>query len=235
MDVLQENFVIQCRMSNKPYDFFGTWYNDNYLLSGDLRWLAHFVSTSIVWLNRASQESDSEFTSIMNRMFKFYNRSASSIRSITVANCRSLPQQTATSSSPTPSSTSDDSTSGKVFSLTFCDTITWIRWLILYYLFLQNLHETGNPISHPELSTAESNNACSSKESLPETCEKTFFVFYFLFSTARWHLIHLNLSWRFFVANHFFRWVSVLEEKFNRCVRIQVNKNIDLLHLAVRS
>lgn len=110
----QEDFVIQCRMSNKPYDFFGTWYNDNYLLSGDLRWLAHLVSTSVVWLNRASQESDSEFTSIMNRMFKFYNRSASSIRSITVANCRSLPQRQATSSSPTPSGTSDDCSSNKV-------------------------------------------------------------------------------------------------------------------------
>jgi hypothetical protein len=102
-------------MSNKPYDFFGTWYNDNYLLSGDLRWLAHLVSTSIVWLNRASQESDSEFTSIMNRMFKFYNRSASSIRSITVANCRSLPQHQTSSSSPTPSGTSDDCASNKVF------------------------------------------------------------------------------------------------------------------------
>lgn len=104
-------------MSNKPYDFFGTWYNDNYLLSGDLRWLAHLVSTSVVWLNRASQESDSEFTSIMNRMFKFYNRSASSIRSITVANCRSLPQRQPTSSSPTPSNTSDDCSSNKVFLL----------------------------------------------------------------------------------------------------------------------
>lgn len=48
---------MQCRVSNKPYDFFGTWYNDSYLLSGDLRWLAYLVSTSVVWLNRASQVS----------------------------------------------------------------------------------------------------------------------------------------------------------------------------------
>lgn len=111
---LQEDFVIQCRMSNKPYDFFGTWYNDNYLLSGDLRWLAHLVSTSIVWLNRASQETDSEFTSIMNRMFKFYNRSASSIRSIMVANCLSASRQQSTAS-PTPSaSSSQDCISDRV-------------------------------------------------------------------------------------------------------------------------
>ena len=84
---IKEEFVLQCRMTNKPYDFFGTWYNDSYLLSGDLRWLAHLVSTSVVWLNRASQETQSEYTSIMNSMFKFYNRSASCIRSVAVANC----------------------------------------------------------------------------------------------------------------------------------------------------
>ncbi|XP_046635564.1 F-box/WD repeat-containing protein 5-like isoform X1 [Daphnia pulicaria] len=144
---LEENFVIQCRMSNKPYDFFGTWYNDNYLLSGDLRWLAHLVSTSIVWLNRASQESDSEFTSIMNRMFKFYNRSASSIRSITVANCRSLPQHQTSSSSPTPSGTSDDCASNK------------------------SCHKTGNPISQPELAGTKTVDPGSAKESFQETSE----------------------------------------------------------------
>lgn len=138
-------------MSNKPYDFFGTWYNDNYLLSGDLRWLAHLVSTSVVWLNRASQESDSEFTSIMNRMFKFYNRSASSIRSITVANCRSLPQRQPTSSSPTPSNTSDDCSSNKVFLL---DRLV-ILFDITQFFALQSCHETGNPISHPDLPTAD--------------------------------------------------------------------------------
>ena len=85
-------------MSNKPYDFFGTWYNDFYLLSCDLRWQAQLVSTSVVWLNRASQETQSEYTSIMNPMFKFNNRSASFIRSTTVANC--LP--THDSSPPSP-------------------------------------------------------------------------------------------------------------------------------------
>lgn len=94
-------------MSNKPYDFFGTWYNDSYLLSGNLKWLGHLVSTSVVWLNRASQETDSEFTSVMNQMFKFYNRSASSIRSITVANCPSAPS--AASSPLTPSPLEEDS------------------------------------------------------------------------------------------------------------------------------
>ena len=107
---VQDGFVIQCRVSNKPYDFFGTWYNDSYLLSGNLKWLGHLVSTSIVWLNRASQETDSEFTSVMNQMFKFYNRSASSIRSITVANCLSAPSPF---SPLTPSPLEDSSAVGQ--------------------------------------------------------------------------------------------------------------------------
>lgn len=135
-----EDFVIQCRMSNKPYDFFGTWYNDNYLLSGDLRWLAHLVSTSIVWLNRASQEADSEFTSIMNRMFRFYNRSASSIRSITVANCLAGPSSADRSpSQPTPSP-------GRVSPS-------------------KDRHETGNPVSHRDLAAAlEANSVLGSSK-----------------------------------------------------------------------
>lgn len=42
------DFQLQCRVLNKPYDIFGTWYNDQYLLSGDLHWLAHLVSQNIL-------------------------------------------------------------------------------------------------------------------------------------------------------------------------------------------
>jgi F-box/WD-40 domain protein 5 len=72
---------------NKPYDIFGTWYSDRHLLSGDLHWLAHLVSTSILWLNKASQESESELVPIMDQLYKFYNCNASSIRAVMVANC----------------------------------------------------------------------------------------------------------------------------------------------------
>ena len=79
---------------NKPYDIFGTWFSDRHLLSGDLHWLAHLVSTSVLWLNKASQESESEHVPIMNQLYKFYNCNASSIRAVMVANCLapSLPE-----------------------------------------------------------------------------------------------------------------------------------------------
>ncbi|XP_066142141.1 F-box/WD repeat-containing protein 5 [Euwallacea fornicatus] len=82
-----DGFYLQCRVVNKPYDIFGTWYSDQYLLSGDLHWLAHLVSSSHLWLNRASQEIDSELVPITHALFRFYNKNASSIRAIMIANC----------------------------------------------------------------------------------------------------------------------------------------------------
>lgn len=84
---VQNGFRLRCRVTNRPYDIFGTWFSDQHLLSGDLNWLAHLVSSSILWLNKANQEVDSEHTPIRNQMYKFYNRNASSIRAIMVANC----------------------------------------------------------------------------------------------------------------------------------------------------
>ncbi|EFN82981.1 F-box/WD repeat-containing protein 5 [Harpegnathos saltator] len=98
-------FDLQCRVVNKPYDIFGTWYSERYLLSGNLHWLAHLVSTSVLWLNKANQESASEHVPIMTQLFRFYNENASSIRAIMVANClaptltESMEQQNQPSSS----------------------------------------------------------------------------------------------------------------------------------------
>ncbi|XP_035914780.1 F-box/WD repeat-containing protein 5 isoform X2 [Anopheles stephensi] len=84
---VQNGFKLKCRVTNRPYDIFGTWFSDQHLLSGDLSWLAHLVSSSILWLNKANQEVDSEHTPVRSQMYKFYNRNASSIRAIMVANC----------------------------------------------------------------------------------------------------------------------------------------------------
>lgn len=106
---------LRCRVVNRPYDIFGTWFSDQHLISGDLHWLAHLVSTSVLWLNKANQEVDSEHVPIMNQLYKFYNRNASSIRGIMIANCPWLEDgddptdeiPVAAGEEPTPS-TSDD-------------------------------------------------------------------------------------------------------------------------------
>lgn len=41
----------------------------------------------MLWLNKANQEVDSEHVPIMNQLYRFYNRNASSIRGIMIANC----------------------------------------------------------------------------------------------------------------------------------------------------
>ncbi|XP_011170787.1 F-box/WD repeat-containing protein 5 [Solenopsis invicta] len=97
-------FDLQCRVVNKPYDIFGTWYSERYLLSGNLHWLAHLVSTSVVWLNKANQESASEHVPIMSQLFRFYNGNASSIRAIMVANCLAPAPAESTEQQSQPSS-----------------------------------------------------------------------------------------------------------------------------------
>lgn len=89
---------MQCRIVNKPYDIFGTWYSDHYLLSGDLHWLAHLVSSSVLWLNKASQETSSEHIPVMSQLYKFYNCNASSIRTVMIANCLTSSNKTCNNS-----------------------------------------------------------------------------------------------------------------------------------------
>lgn len=81
------SFDLQCRVSNRPYDIFGTWFSDQFLISGDIHWLAHLVSASVIWLNKANQETSSEHVQILKQLYKFYNKNGSSIRAVMVANC----------------------------------------------------------------------------------------------------------------------------------------------------
>uniref|UniRef100_A0A182SSB3 F-box domain-containing protein n=1 Tax=Anopheles maculatus TaxID=74869 RepID=A0A182SSB3_9DIPT len=104
---VQNGLKLKCRVTNRPYDIFGTWFSDQHLLSGDLSWLAHLVSSSILWLNKANQEVDSEHTPVRSQLYKFYNRNASSIRAIMVANCPWLSDETEGKRDAGKDSTSD--------------------------------------------------------------------------------------------------------------------------------
>lgn len=72
LSFLAAGFNLQCRVSNKPYDIFGTWYSEHYLLNGNLFWLAHLVTTSVLWLNKANQETASEHVPIMSQLFRYH-------------------------------------------------------------------------------------------------------------------------------------------------------------------
>ncbi|XP_043275210.1 F-box/WD repeat-containing protein 5 isoform X2 [Venturia canescens] len=131
-------FDLQCRVVNKPYDIFGTWYSERHLLSGDLQWLAQLVSASVLWLNKANQESESEHVPIMNQLYRFYNGNAASIRAVMVANCLSPTPDEAESPKPQPS----------------CSKI--------------NKEERGNPPSHRDLCSNSSDKIQQQPEEEPE-------------------------------------------------------------------
>uniref|UniRef100_A0A1A9WUC2 F-box domain-containing protein n=1 Tax=Glossina brevipalpis TaxID=37001 RepID=A0A1A9WUC2_9MUSC len=124
---------LRCRVINRPYDIFGTWFSDQYLISGDLHWLAQMVSTSVLWLNKANQEVDSEHVPIMNQLYKFYNRNASSVRAIMMAKCPWLDE----SNDPLiTASTTDESLESPPDDIEMSENT----------LVIQN--SVGNPLSH---------------------------------------------------------------------------------------
>lgn len=63
-------------------DIFGCWLSNQHILSGDLKWLAHLVSKSTIWISKANQEIDNENVPVMKEFLNFYNRNASSIRNL---------------------------------------------------------------------------------------------------------------------------------------------------------
>ncbi|XP_005112407.1 uncharacterized protein LOC101854616 isoform X2 [Aplysia californica] len=82
---LQDDFRMQCRVTNKPYDVFGAWYDNDHLLSGTLYWTSVLNSVSAVWLSKASQEVESEMESVSMMLYRFENVNSSSIRLLHVA------------------------------------------------------------------------------------------------------------------------------------------------------
>ncbi|KAJ8300704.1 hypothetical protein KUTeg_022223 [Tegillarca granosa] len=76
---VQGEFQLQCRVINKPYDVFGTWYNDGYLISGQLYWTGQMQSCSAL----------------------FQNQNASSLRTIMVADCVEDPDASSCAGTPT--------------------------------------------------------------------------------------------------------------------------------------
>lgn len=134
-------------MVNRPYDIFGTWFSDQHLISGDLHWLAHLVSTSVLWLNKANQEIDSEHVPIMNQLYKFYNKKATLIRGIMVATCPWMEDN------DDDTMTEDDGAG--------CSTAPRD----------DDVKRAGNPLSHPKLAPAGPSSpiaSCSSDIDMPQ-------------------------------------------------------------------
>ncbi|XP_037081106.1 F-box/WD repeat-containing protein 5-like [Pollicipes pollicipes] len=88
---VDDEFELQCRINNKPYDIFGTWFNQEYVISGELIWLNTMLSESKLWLNKAHQETTSEHIAIVQPMFRFFNGNVSFCRMLRIAEFSVLP------------------------------------------------------------------------------------------------------------------------------------------------
>ncbi|KAI1905097.1 hypothetical protein AGOR_G00012420 [Albula goreensis] len=83
-----DNYTLLSRVRNKPYDVFGCWLNETHLISGNLHWIGNMTSCSVLWLNKAFQDVESENVNVVKRLFKIQNINASTIRTVMVAHCR---------------------------------------------------------------------------------------------------------------------------------------------------
>ncbi|KAL3282729.1 hypothetical protein HHI36_005900 [Cryptolaemus montrouzieri] len=83
---------MKCRIDDTPYSLFGTWFNESLLLSGNRFWLGGYVTATLIYMNRASQETSSEHIPVTQGLFKFYNTNRSSITSLLVAKCLRSPE-----------------------------------------------------------------------------------------------------------------------------------------------
>lgn len=82
-----DTFLLLSRVRNKPYDVFGCWLTETSLISGNLHRIGDITSCSVLWLNNAFQDVESENVNVVKRLFKIQNLNASTIRTVMVADC----------------------------------------------------------------------------------------------------------------------------------------------------
>ncbi|XP_049752588.1 F-box/WD repeat-containing protein 5 [Loxodonta africana] len=82
-----DTFALLSRVRNKPYDVFGCWLTETSLISGNLHRIGEITSCSVLWLNNAFQDVESENVNVVKRLFKIQNLNASTIRTVMVADC----------------------------------------------------------------------------------------------------------------------------------------------------
>jgi len=76
---------VRSRISLKPYDTVGCWYNNSYLVSSDHEWLAHFISSNKFWINKVDYTMDSDPSlASMRQLYRLYNCGGSCVRDISV-------------------------------------------------------------------------------------------------------------------------------------------------------
>ena len=78
------------RMANKPWDAYGCWYGNKYVISAEFKWLAHMVSNTMLLLNKVSfaleQSLNDHTLAGIRTLFRIYNNAGNAVRHLCVAN-----------------------------------------------------------------------------------------------------------------------------------------------------
>lgn len=101
--------TLTCRILNKPYDTLGTFYSNEYILSGMVEQLTNVICSSNVWLHKAYPDCTSEHKPLMSRLYRFINVYA---RTLLVAKCKTNEDTGSTRYDPGATTTSKSSRSG---------------------------------------------------------------------------------------------------------------------------
>lgn len=80
-----DDFTLLSRVRNKPYTVFGCWLNETHLISGTVHWVGNLTSCSVLWLNKAFQDIESETFNVVRKLFRFQNLNTSTVRAVMVA------------------------------------------------------------------------------------------------------------------------------------------------------
>ena len=76
---------VKCRIGLRPWDTFGCWYNNNYLISSDHEWLAHTVSTNKLWMNKVDYSMDADpALACMRQLYRTHNAGGSTAKNLMV-------------------------------------------------------------------------------------------------------------------------------------------------------
>lgn len=78
--------MLICRILNKPYDMFGTFYSEEYIFSGQVKQIGNSICSSSIWIYKAYPDITSEHKPLMSRLFRFINVNA---RTLIIAACKS--------------------------------------------------------------------------------------------------------------------------------------------------
>ena len=75
-------FTLESRIQIKPHDVFGSWFDNNHVISCKTQWHEGYPLISEVFLNKASQKIQDPSCNVVQTMFKFANKNWSVIRMI---------------------------------------------------------------------------------------------------------------------------------------------------------